>query len=451
MQFYYRNTEMDVMNTLYDQVDSCARMVVLTGRRRIGKTLLSLKFVENKPFIYLYVAKKSEALLCEEYVKQIQVAFPEVKIIGEIKRLKDVFELLFEIAKTEQYVLIIDEFQRFMNINPSIYSDLQQLWDLAKFEAKIQVLFLGSVYSMMCKIFEDEHEPLFGRADRILKLKPFPIHVTYKILQDYEHADLNTLFNYFLVTGGVPKYIDLMVTNNAFSEASIIDLICSSGSQFLNEGKHVLIGEFGKDYGMYFTILELLSLGKTGRGEIESILQKDIGGYLDRLANTYNIIKVLKPIDAKPNSKLQKYYITDLYLQFWFRFIYRNRTAVEMENFDFIKAVIKRNLRNYKGKILEQFFHQLFAESKQYNNIGSYWNRSGTDEIDLVAINDLEKKVVIAEIKLNKSKISLGALKHKAKNLIKKYHNYDIQYLALSLEDAVVYLGDSGTDSLSRG
>lgn len=99
----------------------------------------------------------------------------------------------------------------------------------------------------------------------------------------------------------------------------------------------MLIEEFGKEYGMYFSILELISVGKTRRNEIESILQKNVGGYLERLEKDYAVSKKFKPINAKPESKLQKYHIKDLFLKFWFRFIYCNRTAVETGNFTYIK------------------------------------------------------------------------------------------------------------------
>ena len=88
--------------------------------------------------------------------------------------------------------------------------------------------------------------------------------------------------------------------NPSSSEQSIIDFILSPGSPLLDEGKDVLIEEFGKEYGIYFSILELISSGKTSRSEIESVLQKDIGGYLDRLDKDYAVINKFKPINAKP-------------------------------------------------------------------------------------------------------------------------------------------------------
>lgn len=79
---------------------------------------------------------------------------------------RHVFRLLMEISKTEQIVLIIDEFQEFYNINQSVYSDIQN-------QTKAQLIFIGSVYSLMHKIFQNSKEPLFGRADRYIYLKPF--------------------------------------------------------------------------------------------------------------------------------------------------------------------------------------------------------------------------------------------------------------------------------------
>jgi len=438
VEFYNREAELEVLSQTYEQSKHAARMIVITGRRRIGKTTLSLTHVSDKPHLYLFVAKKSETLLCEEYMTEIKQKF-DVPIIGDINSFKDVFALLLEIAKQQPFVLIVDEFQEFRNINPSVYSDIQKLWDLNKNTSKLQVLFMGSVYSLMHKIFKDDKEPLFGRADRSLHLRPFTPHETYKILCDYGQKGTDSLFTYYLFTGGVPKYIDMLVTNHAFTEQSIIDFILSTGSPLLDEGKAILVEEFGKEYGIYFSILELIASGKTSRSEIESVLQKDIGGYLDRLDKDYAVIKKFKPINAKPGAKLQKYHIKDRFLQFWFRFIFRHRTAVETGNFEYIKRVLQKDLNNYKGKVLESFFYDLVSYSHQYNVLGSYWEKDGLNEIDLVAINDLDKKMMIAEIKLNKKKISLNVLKSKSAKLIRAYHGYDIQYVALSVQDAKDY------------
>lgn len=439
MDFYGREGELALLEKIWGSVQAKARMVVITGRRRVGKTLLSMVYVKDKPHLYLFVAKKTEVLLCQEFIQLIRESF-DVPVIGEITSFRDIFTLLLEIGTKQPFVLVIDEIQEFLNINPALFSDMQQLWDRYLFKSKVQLILMGSIYSLMHKIFEDSHEPLFGRADRILRLKPFTIAQLHAILKKHGREDIKTLFNYYLVSGGVPKYVEQLLTEGVFNEAEIYEFILSENSPFLNEGKNVLIEEFGKEYGMYFSILELIATGKSSRSEIESILQKDIGGYLERLESYYGIIRKFRPIHAKPQSKMVRYRIEDLFLKFWFRFIFREWTAIETANFPYVQQILNRDLSTYKGGILEDFFRSLFAESKQFNEIGSYWEQDNTNEIDLVAVNALQKRIIIAEIKLNRERILEGGLKKKAEKLLRHYPGYSPEYLSLSLEDAHKYI-----------
>jgi AAA+ ATPase superfamily predicted ATPase len=435
MRFYDRQQELAELNKLMGHVKSGSRMAVLTGRRRVGKTLLSLEFAKGKKYLFFFVAKKSESLLCEEYVAEIKRLYPDALAIGDIRSFPDVFKLLLQIAKGEPVTVIIDEFQEFYNINPSVYSEIQKLWDLNKAKSRLNVICVGSVYSLMHKIFEGSKEPLFNRADRMFMIKPFSIGTMAGILRDYKVKDPAVLFDHYLFTGGSPKYIDQLVENGALTFEKILNFAVESNSPFLNEGCNLLIEEFGKEYGTYFSILELLSVGKTGRSEIQSILESDVGGYLDRLERDYAVIERYKPVNAKPNSKAQKYRIADNFLAFWFRFIYRNRSAVETGNFEYIRDVIRRDYSTYAGRVLERFFQTLFAETGQYNRIGSYWERDNHNEIDLVAMNDLKKTMVIAEIKMNKDRTDLAGLKAKSKALVASYPKYQIEWRGLGLED----------------
>lgn len=441
MRFYDRQAELNELKKVLEQTKNSARMTVLTGRRRVGKTLLSLEFVKEQKYLYFFVVKKAQALLCGEWVEEIKKVFPDVPVIGEIRHLKDVFQLLLQIAQKERFTLIVDEFQEFYNIDPSIYSEIQKLWDINKARCYLNVIFIGSVYSLMHKIFQNSKEPLFNRADRIISLGTFSVKTTNLILQDQKINDLKVLFDYYVLTGGMPKYIDLLVENKAFLFSDILDLMIANNSPFIHEGKNLLIEEFGKEYGTYFSILELISLGKTARAEMESILESDVGGYLERLERDYAIIAKYKPINAKPNSRFQKYRIVDNFLNFWFRFIYRNRSAIETGNFTYVKEVINRDYSTYCGKILERFYHDLFAETKKYNLLGSYWEKANQNEIDLVAVNDIKKEVVVAEVKLNKERIDLNALEQKSARILADYSGYKFQFLSLSLSDVKDYLG----------
>lgn len=439
MKFYSREKELSLLEKQYNQLDSSAKMTVLTGRRRIGKTSLATKFSRDKKQLYLFISKKSEKLLCEEFIEAIkdELNYP---IIGIISNFKDIFKLLLEISKKEKIVVIIDEFQEFYNINPSVYSDLQNLWDSYKFESKMQVIFIGSIYSLMHKIFQNSKEPLFGRADRIMYLKPFTPKTIKQILLDNNSYTNENLFILFLVTGGVPRYIEILVNNKTLTEESIINYYISEDSPFIDEGKIILIEEFGKEYGTYFSILELMAEGKTSRSEIESILEKNIGGYLEKLEIDYDLINKNRPVGAKPTGKVQKYHIKDNFLKFWFRFVQKNRSALENNNYAYIKKYFDKNIPSYKGPMLEKMYQEIYKESEEFNIIGNYWERGNLNEIDLVAINDMDKKMVLAEIKINLDKAKMNELKTKSEKLLKKYNGYDIEYKLLGMQNLEEYI-----------
>ena len=434
MKFYGREAEIQQIQSINAQSKESGKMTVITGRRRVGKTLLSLEACREEKTLYLFIAKKSESLICQECIEIINNTF-NVPVIGEITHFRDVFKLLMELAKTQHFVLIIDEFQEFYRVNPAVYSEIQNLWDQYKRESTVHVMFIGSIYSLMIKIFQNNKEPLFGRADRILYLKPFQPSTIREILQDAGQYTNENFFFAYLLTGGVPRYLEMLIDNGRFTQTDVIDFVLSKNSPFLSEGRHLLIEEFGKDYGTYFSILELIASGKTGRGEIESLLGINTGGYLQRLSEVYDVIETHRPINAKPNGKLQKYLIKDNFLNFWFRFIYRNTSAVEAGNFAYVKRILDRDLSSFSGLILERLFQSLLASTGEYNVIGNYWERGNKNEIDIVALNDLDKMVLIAEVKLNASKARMTKLKEKAVKLEQYYSKYTFQYQALGLDD----------------
>jgi AAA+ ATPase superfamily predicted ATPase len=435
MKFYNREQELKELEALMGHSSEGSHMAVLTGRRRMGKTLLSLEFLKDRRHLYLFVAKKSEALLCDEYIGEIRRAFTDIPVIGDIHRFRDVFQLLLQISREEQLTVVIDEFQEFYHINPSVYSEIQKLWDLNRRSSGLNVIFIGSIYSLMHKIFEDAREPLFNRADRILILGAFSTITIAEILQDQGVKDPSLLFDYYLFTGGNPKYIEYLVENKAFSFDQILSVVTNASSPFINEGRNLLIEEFGRDYGMYFSILELISLGRTSRSEIQSILETDVGGHLDRLEKDYSLVEKYRPIDAKPGTRSQKYRIIDNFLAFWFRFLHRNRSAVEIGNFEYIRELIRRDYPTYAGLVLERFFHAKFAETGKYNRIGSYWEHGNRNEIDLVAVNDMKKEILIAEVKLKEDRIDLKTLKNKAQVLLSRYADYKVRWQGLSMLD----------------
>lgn len=439
MKFYNREEELSELADLYHQAAVAGRMTVLTGRRRVGKTVLALESTKNTRHLYLFVSRKAETLLCEEYLDEIRRHFA-VPVIGEIRHFRDIFALLIEQSRSERLTLIIDEFQEFFHVNPAVYSELQNLWDRNKSSCMLNLICVGSVHSLMYRIFQDAKEPLFGRADRIIFLKAFNIGTISTIIKDHSPFNLNILFDSYAITGGLPKYLELLVENQALGKNAMLEFILRPYSPFLTEGRNQLVEEFGRDYGTYFSILELIASGKTSRSEIESVLETHTGAYLSRLENEYALIDRHLPITAKPGGRLIKYFIRDNFLDFWFRFIHRHHSAVETGNFRYLREVIDRDYSTWSGRLLERFFRDLIAATGHYNKIGNYWERGNRNEIDLVAVNDLDRQVLIAEIKRNKSRINPAILQAKSQRLLEYYQGYAVQYRALGLEDAAEFL-----------
>lgn len=433
MKFYNREKELELLRRIEKTSQQSSKMTVIVGRRRIGKTKLVQKAFDHK--LYFFVAKKNEALLCEEFTAIIQDSL-NIKVHGQFVKFKDLFEFLLEQSKTRPFTLVIDEFQEFLSINDSLYSEMQNIWDTYKDISKMNLVLSGSIYSLMNRIFEDKKEPLFGRADHKIHLKPFAITTIKEILRENSpEFSPDDLLSFYMLTGGIAKYIEIFVDHKAFTLNDQLDLIFDEYSLFLEEGKNLLIEEFGKDYTTYFSILSLISSSKTTRSEIEGTLEKNVGGYLDRLENEYTIITKVKPIFAKPGSRTVKYEIIDNFFNFWFRFIYKYKSAIEIENYPYVKGIVLRDYSTYSGHFLEKFFIEKLKLTHNFSIIGTYWEKKNLNEIDIVAVNDELKTILIAEVKRNVDKINLHQLKNKAEKLLVKYPEHKVKFTGYSLED----------------
>jgi AAA+ ATPase superfamily predicted ATPase len=435
MEFFNREEELRLLDSTRKLSGESAMMTVITGRRRIGKTTLAIRASEGYPSLYFFVARKSEILLCREFTEEAEMKL-NIKVLGEFSNFARLFEYLMVQAQKQPFTLIIDEFQEFSHINGSVYSEIQNVWDRHKATSWMNLILSGSVYSMMKKIFENEKEPLFGRANERINLRPFNVNVVRSIVTSkVPGISKKDLLAFYTLTGGVAKYVELFVDKSKFTFSQMLGEIFRENSLLIDEGKNLLIEEFGKDYTVYFSILSLIASSKTSRSEIESILMKDIGGYLDRLENEYRIIRSIKPVFSKPGSRIQKYIIEDNFLAFWFRFIYKYRSSVEIGNFKYVRHIVERDFDTYCGIILEKYLREKLALSGGYTMLGSYWERGNRNELDIVAIDDLHNKALIAEVKMNKKKFRPNLLKDNAQNLINSLSGYEIEFKSFSLED----------------
>ena len=438
MRFFDRTKEINSLKEIRESAKNSAQFTVVTGRRRIGKTSLVWKAYEDEPFLYFFVARKSESDLCEDFRLEIEQKLG-IPIMGKAERFTEIFEYLMKLSATRPLTLFIDEFQEFFRVNKSIFSDMQRIWDMYHTQAHINLIVCGSIYSMMTKIFKDRKEPLYNRQTSFMTVRPFTPVVLKEILSehhpDYTPEDLLALYAF---TGGVAKYVQLLMDAGATTKAKMLDHIIQADSIFLGEGKAILIEEFGKDYGIYFSILSAIARGKTSRSEIENVVGKEISGYLTKLEKDYEIITKKQPLFERSSTKNVRYTIEDNFFTFWFRFIYKYNYMLEIENFESLKTIISRDYDTFSGLMLERYFKRVLIEKHQFTRIGNWWDRKGENEIDLIAENELDNTAVFFEIKRKAANIDLAVLEEKATTFLRatrQFKDYALSYQGLSLAD----------------
>ena len=391
MKFYDRENERQVLGEVLQQSRREARMTVLMGRRRIGKTELSQRCGDDT-VLYFFVGKKAETLLCQDYVREIREKL-DAPILGTPTSFSEVFRFVIS----------------------------------------------GSVFTLMTKIFEDKEEPLFGRADDKMTLEPFTTDVLKQILADfnpkYTPEDLLALYS---ITGGVPWYVTLLLDKGKATKNKMLAALTEENSPFINEGKNILTEEFGTDYVTYFSILTCIASGMKTRAEIENELQNNnIGPYLVKLEEYYKVITKSLPIFAKENSKKVRYALNDCFLIFWFRFFYKYQALVENKALKALGDIIKRDYSGVSGLMMERYFTKKFQEEGRYI-VGKWWDRKGDNEIDLIVVDIIEKEAWIYELKKQGYRYKEDAFREKVDKVLEQtpeLRKMTIHVGSLSLED----------------
>lgn len=438
MKFFDRIYEIRKLREIRIFSHNSAQFTVLTGRRRIGKTSLVMKAYEDETILYFFVTRSTESVLCEEFVEELTSKL-QIPILGKVDRFADIFDFVMELSKTRPLTLMIDEFQDFNRVNSAIFSQMQKIWDKKKGESRMNLIVCGSVYSMMTKLFRDKKEPLYGRQTEFMKIEPFKPSIVKEILgyynPDYSKEDLLAFYTY---TGGVAKYVELLIDAGSTTAEKMLERIIAKNSYFIYEGKNMLIEEFGRDYGRYFDILKLIATGHNTRGEIEGILHVEVSGYMTRLENDYGLIVKSKPMFQKSNNKNIVYAISDLFLQFWFRFIYKYNYFIEANAYKKLAEIVERDYETYSGKVLERYFKEVLKESEQFTHIDNWWDRKGENEIDLIAADDLGRHVTFYEVKRQRKELDMKTLEEKVQRFQEvtgEYRRYDIKLSGLCMED----------------
>ena len=436
MKFYDREKEIEILRRNWEKSAEHSLFTVMIGRRRIGKTALLLKTEQEQKMLYLYVSKDNERVLAEKFQKTAEEVLG-LHVYGRMETFAQFFEQIMKYGKEHHFTIVFDEFQNFLNVNPAIPSHIQDIWDRYHESTMVNLVACGSIYSMMHKIFDNDDEPLYGRKDCEIRLKPFRISVIKEILHDYNpNYTAEDLLCLYMLTGGVAKYIALLMDAGATDKESMLKWATALESPFITEGRELVLSEFGKDYANYLSILQLVAGGMTVQNQIDNIIGKNTGTYLKRLEEDYNYVSKLVPMFSKPGCRNLRWSVEDCFLRFWFRFVLPNQSLIETERNDLLLEIVERDYNDYTGLVLEQYFRQKIGEEERVTLVGNYWDRKGMNEIDLIALNDIDKTALVAEVKRNADRYNPKLLQEKFDSIRSNFGKYgEVQLKGLSMQD----------------
>jgi AAA+ ATPase superfamily predicted ATPase len=400
MGFHNRKRELSLMRHL---TDVGGTFLVIHGRRRVGKTALMLEHVKGRKSVYLYVnEKKSAALLLEEFEEEIRRA-TQMEAYVHFANWEEMLAYLFNYG--EELVVIIDEFQRLLLVDPSFYSTCQKALDRRGGRGRSSLVVSGSSMGMLRRIFYDSGAPLFKRADNVVDLQPFRVKETISMMEELgvhppkDRLDMYTLF------GGIPFYYQMAAKYRVSSKDEAIDkLVLGEFAPLQNEVREVMVEEFGKEHATYFEILAAMAAGKESRKEIADMTHVSMNSltpYLNDLIDVLGIVKYEVPVGDDPNrSKRGRHVLTDNFFRFHFRYLYRHASLLEGKNFVELRKLVDRDWPALRGVAFEELArkHATSVWSREYPEIGRSWDRKG-NEADIVCLDRKNGRALMMECK----------------------------------------------------
>ena len=422
MKFFGRREEVEMLRRWRDLSADEAQFVVVTGRRRVGKTALLRNALDDgaMPYVHLPITRQSERMLCRELQAEVEQVL-DLGILGECETFSHLFRTIMKASQTRRFTVVLDEFQEFDRINDAVFSQVAAAWDEYHSTSRINLVVCGSINRLMNKIFFNDGEPLYGRNTASFTLKPFKVSLLKEILSavkpKYTPEDLLALWT---VTGGVARYVNMMIGARAFTRKQMVNAIFSPGSSYLPEGRAILAEEFGADYGVYFTILSAIASGATTTAELKNLTGVDVNGYLTKLEEQYQLVSKKQPLFGKPTSKNCHYQIDDCFFRFWFRFVFKYRGYIELERYEQLREIALRDFDVFSGYALERYFHWKFTETTTYGKMGAWWDRKGSEEIDLVCEDELGGEIAFYEVKRDPERYSEAKLTAKIERFFEK-------------------------------
>lgn len=421
MRFINRESELNFLNEKWQRDE--AQLIIIYGKRRVGKTELSIQFTKDKPHIYFLCERIAMHSQLRKFTEMVSEYFKDEFLPPDgFRDWETAFKYIAN--KNKKIAVIIDEFPYLVETDRAIPSSFQKAWDMHLKNSKVYLMLLGSSISMMEQTTLFYKAPLYGRRTGQFLIKPFKFR---EIKEMFPHKSFEEVLAVYSIVGGTALYLNKF-HNRDYLEVVKEDMLRKG--QPLYEEVEFLLREELKEQRNYFVILEALSLGKHKVSEIINETGFD-KGTVSRYISILNDLQITKkeiPITETVPEKSRKgiYLIDDNFFSFWFRFIFRNRSLLEENRINEVVSKIKAAMPELLAKNYEKISGEIFLDSIvnerlpfNFESHGRWWDRN--EEIDLVAINNSTNEILFGEVKWSDKLVGINiyeALKSKATKVI---------------------------------
>ena len=420
-KFVDREEEMMTLQSEYERPGSS--LVILYGRRRVGKTALISEFIKGKNALFFLASEESEAQNRTAF-KEKAADFTGNELLRQFdaKSWDILFQTIMQTPFQEKPIIVIDEFQYIGKSNPAFPSIFQRIWEEQLKDRSVMVILCGSLISMMESQTLSYSSPLYGRRTAQIRLKQIPFRYYHEFFPDKSPREL---VEYYSVTGGVPKYIELFSESDDIYHAIQKNILNRSG--YLYDEPHFLLQQEVSEIGNYFSVIRAIAAGNSKLSAISTVLEvksTSLTKYLKTLIDL-DILEREVPVTEENPEKSKKglYKIKDNYLRFWFAFIYPNMSFIESGNSAIVLDKIRKSMVSghtafvYEDVCREQMW-KLNANGAwpfHFSKLGRWWD--SRNEIDIAAIDPDGSNLILGECKFWQEPVGsniLYALEQKA-------------------------------------
>ena len=439
-RFIDRDQEMQTLQNEYER-DGGA-LVVLYGRRRVGKTTLISEFIKDKNALFFLATEESEHQNRSVFKEKVaEFTHSDLLRDADVKTWDALFKAIVDAPSSEKPIIVLDEFQYLGKANAAFPSIFQRIWEEHLKNQSVMVILCGSLISMMQSQTLAYSSPLYGRRTAQIQLKQIPFAYYHEF---FPEKDYKNLVEMYAITGGVPKYIELFRENEDIYSA--INTCVLNRSGYLYEEPYFLLRQEVNEIGSYFSIIRAIAAGNSKLSAIASMLEikaTSLTKYLKTLIDLDVIEREVPVTENNPQrSKKGLYKIKDHYLRFWFAFVYPNKSFIESGHSNIVMSKIKKNLvRNHIAFVYEDVckerMWQLNAEDAwpfHFAKLGRYWDAQ--TEIDIVALDPEGKNIVFGECKYWQEPVGIDVLtklEAKVRSVLWERNNRNVWYVLFSI------------------